>query len=175
MRYIKNKILENDKEAYRRYLKKRGIKKIIHHSTTKLKHPDLKDMENFDTINYIWKTGDRFFKLADKYYGDPELHWIIVTVNNITSRYDWPLDQVALSAFVRDKYDDPNGIHHYEINATSGDTTKKLQVSSDTTGALPVTNYEHEQTLNDNKRQIRLLDRAYVTKFTEEFRNLIRR
>jgi len=124
---------------------------------------------------YSVKDGEQPDIVADKYYGDPELHWIIVTVNNITSRYDWPLDQVALSAFVRDKYDDPNGIHHYEINATSGDTTKKLHVSSDTTGALPVTNYEHEQTLNDNKRQIRLLDRAYVTKFTEEFRNLIRR
>ena len=124
---------------------------------------------------YSVKDGEQPDIVADKYYGDPELHWLIVTVNNITSRYDWPLDQVALSAFVRDKYADPNGIHHYEINATSGDTTKKLQVSSDTTGALPVTNYEHEQTLNDNKRQIRLLDRAYVTKFTEEFRNLIRR
>ena len=124
---------------------------------------------------YSVKDGEQPDIVADKYYGDPELHWNIVTVNNITSRYDWPLDQVALSAFVRDKYADPNGIHHYEINATSGDTTKKLQVSSDTTGALPVTNYEHEQTLNDNKRQIRLLDRAYVTKFTEEFRNLIRR
>ena len=74
-------ILENDKEAYRRYLKKRGIKKIIHHSTTKLKHPDLKDMENFDTINYIWKTGDRFFKLADKYYGDPKYRWVIAWYN----------------------------------------------------------------------------------------------
>lgn len=74
-----------------------------------------------------------------------------------------------------DKYADVNGIHHYEINATSGDTTKKLQVSSDTTGAVAVTNFEYEQTENDNKRNIKLLDRAYVTKFTEEFRNLIRR
>ena len=113
--------------------------------------------------------------VARKYYGDSELHWIIVTVNNITSRYDWPLDQVALSEFVNDKYDNPNGIHHYEINATSGDTTKKLIVASDTDGATAVTNYEHEETLNDNKRRIRILDRAFVSKFTDEFRNLIRR
>ena len=59
---------------------------------------------------YSVKDGEQPDIVADKYYGDPELHWIIVTVNNITSRYDWPLDQVALSAFVRDKYDDPNGI-----------------------------------------------------------------
>ena len=127
----------------------------------------------FDEYNV--QDGDQPDIVARKYYGDSELHWVIVTVNNITSRYDWPLDQVALSDFVNDKYDNPDGIHHYEINATSGDTTKKLIVASDTEGALPVTNYEHEETLNDNKRRIRILDRAYVSKFTEEFRNLIRR
>ena len=127
----------------------------------------------FDQYNV--QDGEQPDIVARKYYGDSELHWIIVTVNNITSRYDWPLDQVALSDFVSDKYDNPDGIHHYEINATSGDTTKKLIVSSDTTGALPVTNYEHEEIQNDNKRRIRILDRAYVSKFTDEFRNLIRR
>ena len=127
----------------------------------------------FDQYNV--QDGEQPDIVARKYYGDSELHWIIVTVNNITSRYDWPLDQVALSDFVNDKYDNPNGIHHYEINATSGDTTKKLIVASDTEGALPVTNYEHEETQNDNKRRIRILDRAYVSKFTDEFRNLIRR
>ena len=127
----------------------------------------------FDEYNVL--DGEQPDIVARKYYGDSELHWIIVTVNNITSRYDWPLDQVALSEFVNDKYDNPNGIHHYEINATSGDTTKKLIVASDTDGATAVTNYEHEETLNDNKRRIRILDRAYVSKFTDEFRNLIRR
>ena len=127
----------------------------------------------FDEYNV--QDGDQPDIVARKYYGDSELHWIIVTVNNITSRYDWPLDQVALSDFVNDKYSNPDGIHHYEINATSGDTTKKLTVSSDTSGALPVTNYEHEQTVNDNKRRIRMLDRSYVSKFTDEFKNLIRR
>ena len=127
----------------------------------------------FDQYNV--QDGDQPDTVARKYYGDSELHWIIVTINNITSRYDWPLDQVALSNFVSDKYSNPDGINHYEINATSGDTTKKLTVSSDTSGALPVTNYEHEETLNDNKSRIRILDRAFVSKFTEEFRNLIRR
>jgi hypothetical protein len=127
----------------------------------------------FDQYNV--QDGEQPDIVARKYYGDSELHWIIVTVNNITSRYDWPLDQVALSDFVNDKYDNPDGIHHYEINATSGDTTKKLIVASDTEGALPVTNYEHEETQNDNKRRIRILDRAYVSKFTDEFRKLIRR
>ena len=127
----------------------------------------------FDQYNV--QDGEQPDIVARKYYGDSELHWIIVPVINITTGYVWPLDQVALTDFVNDKYDNPDGIHHYEINATSGDTTKKLIVASDTEGALPVTNYEHEETQNDNKRRIRILDRAYVSKFTDEFRNLIRR
>ena len=127
----------------------------------------------FDQYNV--QDGEQPDIVARKYYGDSELHWIIVTVNNITSRYDWPLDQVALSDFVNDKYDNPDGIHHYEINATSGDTTKKLIVASDTEGALPVTNYEYEQTSNDNKRRIRLLDKVYVSQFRKEFEQLIKR
>ena len=125
--------------------------------------------------NYNVKDGEQPDTVADKYYGDSTLHWIIVTVNNITSRYDWPLDQVALSQFVNDKYTNPNDTHHHEINATSGDTTKKLTVSSDTDGATAITNYEYEQTLNDSKRQIRLLDRAYIQQFTRDFERLIKR
>tara|TARA_B100000085_G_scaffold267624_1_gene277356 strand:+ start:283 stop:798 length:516 start_codon:yes stop_codon:yes gene_type:complete len=127
----------------------------------------------FDT--YDVRDGEQPDTVAFRYYGDTKLHWIIVTVNNITSRYDWPLDQVALSQFVNDKYSNPNATHHHEINATSGDTTRKLIVSSDTSGATAVTNYEHEQTLNDNKRRIRLLDRVYVAQFRKEFEQLIKR
>ena len=124
---------------------------------------------------YVVRDGEQPDTVAAKYYDNPELHWIIVTVNNITSRYDWPLDQVALSQYVNDKYSNPDGIHHYEINATSGDTTKKLIVSSDTDGATAVTNYEYEENENDKKRRIRLLDRAFVTEFVDEFTGLIQR
>lgn len=127
----------------------------------------------FDT--YTVQDGDQPDMVAHKYYGDSNLHWLIVTINNITSRYDWPLDQVALSQYVNDKYSNPDGIHHYEINATSGDTTNKLIVSSDTDGATAITNYEYEENENDKKRRIRLLDRAYVTKFVDDFRTLIKR
>jgi len=127
----------------------------------------------FDT--YTVQDGDQPDMVAHKYYGDSNLHWLIVTINNITSRYDWPLDQVALSQYVNDKYSNPDGIHHYEINATSGDTTTKLEVSSDTDGATSITNYEYEERENDNKRQIRLLDRLYVQQFKKDFERLIAR
>jgi len=127
----------------------------------------------FDT--YTVQDGGQPDMVAHKYYGDSNLHWLIVTINNITARYDCPLDQVALSQYVNDKYSNPDGIHHYEINATSGDTTTKLEVSSDTDGATSITNYEYEERENDNKRQIRLLDRFYVQQFKKDFERLIAR
>ena len=125
--------------------------------------------------NYNVQDGETPDIVASKYYGNSMYHWVIVTINNIKSQYDWPLDQVALSQYVNDKYSNPDGTHHYELAQTSGDTTIKLEVASDTVGATIVTNYEYEQTLNDEKRRIRLLDRAYVAQFQEEFEQLIQR
>jgi len=73
-----------------------------------------------------------------------------------------------------DKYgDDVDAVHHYEINQTSGDTTKVLQVASSQSGATTVTNREYEERLQDERRKIRLLDRSYLKTFVEEFEKLI--
>ena len=125
--------------------------------------------------SYDVKDGETPDILASKYYNDPGLHWIIITVNNITSRHDWPLNQASLTDFVNDKYGTASAVHHYEVAQTSGDTTELLTVSSDTAGALPVTNYEYEQTRNDKKRKIRLLDRVHTGQFIKEFKELIQR
>jgi nucleoid-associated protein YgaU len=33
-------------------------------------------------IKHVWKTGDRYYKLAATYYGRPELWWAIALYNN---------------------------------------------------------------------------------------------
>ena len=44
----------------------------------------------FDTYNV--KEGQTPEMIADKLYGDPNLHWIVMYINNITDRYhQWPL------------------------------------------------------------------------------------
>ena len=77
--------------------------------------------------------------------------------------------------YVNDKYSDPNAVHHYEIEQTSGDTTIKIDITdnSNYSSATAITNFEYEQKLQDEKRQIRLLDPQYATQFVEEFENLM--
>jgi len=63
--------------------------------------------------------------VANDFYGDPTLDWVVLLSNNIINVYnEWPLTQSAFDAYVTEKYldvfdDEPaatlySGIHHYE-------------------------------------------------------------
>ena len=46
--------------------------------------------------------------IADKLYDDPQLHWVILLVNDITDRYhQWPMSTPQFQAYVKDKYTNP--------------------------------------------------------------------
>ncbi len=46
------------------------------------------DTKKFETISHIWGVGDRYFKLANRYYGDPELWWVIAFFNQKPTEFD---------------------------------------------------------------------------------------
>ena len=129
----------------------------------------------YDT--YDVRDGETPESIADKLYGDTNLHYIVMLVNNITDRYHgWPMNGAQFLQYVNDKYSDPNAVHHYEIEQTSGDTTIKIDIGTDNSNyssATAITNFEYEQRIQDEKRQIRLLDPQYATQFVEEFENLM--
>ena len=129
----------------------------------------------FDT--YDIKEGETPEMIADKLYDDSQLHWIVLMMNNITDRYhQWPKNSNQFLAFIGDKYDNPQGIHHYEINQVSGDTTIKIDIGTDNTDyptATPITNWNYEEERQDALRKIRLLDARYVEDFVAEFEQLI--
>ena len=129
----------------------------------------------YDT--YDVRNGETPESIAFKLYGDSELHWVIMLVNDITDRYhDWPMTEAQFLQFIKDKYSNINGVHHYEITQTSGDTSIKIDVGTDNTNysdATLITNYEYEQEQQDAKRNIRLLDPSYMSDFVEEFKSLM--
>jgi hypothetical protein len=64
---------------------------------------------------YDIKDGETPELLADKFYGNPELHWLILHYNEIIDpRFDWPLDTNNLNRYVAGKYANVNAVHHYE-------------------------------------------------------------
>ena len=132
--------------------------------------------------NYDVADGERPEDIAFKYYGDPEFHWVILMTNNITDRYyQWPLTQPQFQEHLKDKYGagSEDAVHHYEITQTSGPTSSRdyshmVECNSDEDNPSIITNRQYEQRKQDEYRQIRLLDKRYLSVFTEEFDNLIK-
>ena len=130
----------------------------------------------FDT--YDVAEGETPEMIAHKLYGDSNLHWVILYINNVTDRYhQWPMSAGQFLSFLNDKYSNPDATHHYEITQTSGDTTIRIDVGADNTdhsGATEITNREFEEERQDTLRKIRLLDPAYLDQFVGEFETLIK-
>jgi len=126
--------------------------------------------------------GDSPETVAYKVYGDAEYFWVVCLMNNVVNRfYDWPLDEFNFQQFVKDKYDNPQGIHHYEKLQSSGkqegdgpaDYSHIIECNATEPGAQSVSNVEYERRLQDKKRQIKLLQPNYLNNFIDEFRRLI--
>ena len=131
---------------------------------------------------------DRPDNVAFEVYNDSSLDWLVLLSNNVLNvQSEWPLPQTDFDRFVLDKYGDYdtlyNGIHHYEtteVKNSQGVTIipAGLQVDSSysvsyydfftdlqvTTGnlAIPVTNYEYEEKVENDKRNIFILKPRYL-------------
>ncbi len=68
--------------------------------------------------DYYIKEGERPEQLAQRFYEDPELDWVILLTNNITDvQNQWPLDGQSFHKYLIEKYGSEEAlgdIHHYE-------------------------------------------------------------
>lgn len=62
--------------------------------------------ETYDVLH-----GETPEQLSSRFYGTPNLHWLILMVNNrIDPRFEWPVSQENLYKAVSDKYKDPQNV-----------------------------------------------------------------
>tara|TARA_A100001391_G_C4860028_1_gene222224 strand:+ start:65 stop:397 length:333 start_codon:yes stop_codon:yes gene_type:complete len=88
MRYKRQRIFTNEERSYKRFLKERGLDLIHQYNTPNFRYPSNLEFSNFNIINHIWSTGDRYFKLAEEYYDDPKLWWILAFFNQKPTEFD---------------------------------------------------------------------------------------
>lgn len=151
----------------------------------KLREDIFQDLAFFEKYKI---TGDeRPDNVAYKIYNDSTLDWVILLSNNIVNiQTEWPLSQQDFDAYLLDKYESYdnlyNGIHHYETIEVKNrnDVTivpAGLYVQEDYTvnfyedslenvgtisPVIAVTNYEYEEKLENNKRNIFILKPFYL-------------
>lgn len=141
--------------------------------------------------------------ISEALYGRPDYDWIIILTNNLVNPlFEYPLTELQLQKQVEKNYDDPyNTINHYEIIANSKqeelfgrvlydegthvDETfynknhKYLlddneEVASGRDLAFPVTQYQFEQQINDNRRNLYALKPELVELFIDDIRKQTR-
>ena len=148
---------------------------------------------------YSIEGDDRPDNVANKVYEDSSLDWLILLANNITHiPTEWPMAQNDFDRFLLDKYDNYdtlyNGVHHHEtievknsngviivragleVNSDFTQTyydyyDKEMKTESDIT--RPVTNYEYEEKLENDKRQIFILQQEYLTVVLDDIEDIM--
>lgn len=144
----------------------------------------------FQDLTYFTKykvVGDmRPDEVAYDVYGDANLDWIVMLSNNILNfENEWPMAQQSYDKYLLDKYGSyPNMYldHHYETNEIKDSEDriiieKGLIVPSDwsitfydtglgqlvtRSSVYPVSNFEYEERIQNDKRNIFLLKDIYV-------------
>jgi nucleoid-associated protein YgaU len=68
-------------DFYKEFLEDRGISKAQHFTTAHIGGLNSRIRSSFKVIEHIWGSGDHFYKLAQKHYGNPKLWWLIAWYN----------------------------------------------------------------------------------------------
>jgi len=144
---------------------------------------------------YLVKDGERADQIAYRYYGDEQLDWIIYLANEMHDPYfAWPLDSFAFDQYIRQRYGSVsaarNTFHHYEWIIQAQGTAlgplqeriilpeKVLWVDGTTYAGLSgpvrrnVDAYSYEETLNENRRHIHILDKIYIPTILRRLREV---
>ena len=87
-RYANRRIGRNSLPQYKWILKDRDVSFIRQYFTGELHHPTSEELLELSPIGHIWKLGDRYYKLAYKYYGDSTLWWVIAWFNQAPTDSD---------------------------------------------------------------------------------------
>ena len=128
---------------------------------------------------YFVRDGERPETIAERHFGSPELHWIVLIANDVTDGlHGWPLSFQAFEEFVNDKYENPGAIHHYEKVQTSGpqtsiDGSHLIECNGTDPEAQAVSNREFEQREQDRISRIKLISPSFLPIIIEEFERLM--
>ena len=158
-----------------------------------LKQDVYQDLSFF--TKYKIRGDDRPDNVAFKEYGRSDLDWIVLTSNNILNiQSEWPMPQFEFDKYLIEKYgtyDNLNNTHHHETTELKNNNNviivqKGLRVESNYSityfedsgmvtqnPVVEVTNYQYEEQLNDDKRNIFLLKDIYLNVIIDDFQDLM--
>lgn len=135
---------------------------------------------------YVVEDGERPDIIATKYYGNPLYTWAIFYANEIFNPlFDWPLNSQDFIRYIEKKYgsieeaqNELNTPHHYEYIDPESNLVyiidEETYNNTDAANRRKVSVFSYEQELNESKRNILVLDKAYILQIENELRKLFK-
>lgn len=114
----------------------RGTVQVVTNITSRVKLSDevKSNLSLYD--EYDIRDGDTPEIVADRFYNNSQLHWLILHTNDILDpRFQWPLSTSNLAKHVTDKYNNINAPHHY-IDEDDNYTNATVILNLDNTSNL---------------------------------------
>jgi len=87
-RYDDRKIFKNSNEMYEHVFDERDVKFIRHYGSPKTSYPSTIQMRGVKRVQHVWRVGDRYYKLAAQFYGNPTYWWVIAQFNKRPTEAD---------------------------------------------------------------------------------------
>ena len=154
-------------------------------------------------LPYTLEEGDTMESLAYNYYGDAELSWLIAMANDVIDPYTdfWkPID--VLERFIAEKYAEEcktalnlsytpednqviewtkntttneNIVYYYSINSKDLKISRATQEGGKYASAefVPMRYYDYEIDVNEEKRNISVIARQYVSQIIDEMKTIL--
>ena len=94
-RYFNRDVIRNTAPEYIEQFSKRKVPYIEQYTTANLKYPSDKVLGDLEIEHEVWGVGSRFYKYADKYYGDASLWWIIPWFNQLPLESDYEAGKIV--------------------------------------------------------------------------------
>lgn len=150
-----------------------------------LKTTILKDifLDNSQFYTYQVKDGEKPTTIAYNYYGSVDYVWLVLLSNQITDPYfEWCLSNEELNAYIIKKYGSIEtaqstiiGYRDIGSDYIYSPTTYQYVLDGEPVGLTEtVYAYEHEVDLNEQKRNIKLIDSAYSAQIALELEKSLR-
>lgn len=131
--------------------------------------------KDYNMWDYVIKNDHSAQHIADLYYGDVHMDWIVYLANRTINPYfSWPLTNFELEEYIKVKYgtlssaigtwvshkdEDGVAINVFQYNALLGHTRTNA--------------YEYEHTLNNEKRKIKLIDAEKAPRFKQDLEDFL--
>jgi len=153
---------------------------------------------------YDVQEGDTPEIVADKYYGDSYRYWLVLYANQMLDpQWSWPLSYAQFAAYMNSKYSPTqfNNIHAYQKIVTKYDANSQtttvdtftidqsdyntlipysitVNTSTGPVGIQVTKNaqsiYDYELQVNENKRNIKIINVIYANQIEAEFKSLMK-